>query len=245
MPRKAREKSKTGIYAVLIKGADASRRLFCDDDDYNEFISRLDDKLDTSAMAFAVCENSVCMIVKESEKGIGWDIKPVTTGYARYYGKRYGIDGGIFERRFKSEPIETPEQLAAQLACVHRLCDVTESDGYTGRYIDDELFITDEAMEILGSRDAYDEAMRSENPVTMFFAQALTDGTTAQPLGNEPKVKIKSEPKNEEKPNPEREKNNAESPEPKSEDKPKPKSEDKSEEKPKPKRKNNMPSWLL
>lgn len=176
MPRKAREKSKTGIYAVLIKGKDTSRKLFYEDDDYDEFIRRLDENLDTSVIAFAICEDRICMVVMESERGIGADIKPVTVGYARYYGKRYETSGGIFERRFKSVPIETPDALARQIAGVHRFCDVSGKEGYTGRYIDDELFIPEEAMRFLGSRDIYDEAMSADDPITPFFSLSTGSG---------------------------------------------------------------------
>jgi hypothetical protein len=170
MPRKAREKSATGIYAVLITGSDKGRRLFYDDEDYNEFISRIDDYLDISAMAFALVENAICLIVKESEKGIGWDIKPITTGYARYFGARYECSGGLFAGRFKSKPIEDGEDMAAQLACVHRLCETIGAEGYTGRYDGDELFLADEAVELMGGKRLYDEEMHHEAGLTTFFA---------------------------------------------------------------------------
>jgi hypothetical protein len=170
MPRKAREKSATGIYAVLITGSDKGRRLFYDDEDYNEFISRIDDYLDISAMAFALVENAICLIVKESEKGIGWDIKPITTGYARYFGARYECSGGLFAGRFKSKPIEDGEDMAAQLACIHRLCETIGAEGYTGRYDGDELFLADEAVELMGGKRLYDEEMHHEAGLTTFFA---------------------------------------------------------------------------
>lgn len=238
MPRKAREKSKTGIYAVLIKGSDTLRKLFYDDDDYNEFIARLDENLDTSVLAFSICENRICMVVTESEKGIGMDIKPVTTGYARYYGKRYGLSGGIFERRFRSMPIETPEALAEQLACVHRLCNISEKEGYTGRYIDDELFIPEEAMKILGSRDIYDEAMKAENPITPFFAessQITVVGAKKESPKRTKKPEIKAKPEKEPIPKVKAEPEKIPMAEPKSEMK----------SASKPNKKKKMPSWLL
>ncbi|MDO5396624.1 MAG: hypothetical protein Q4G33_01725 [bacterium] len=234
MPRKAREKSKTGIYAVLIKGNDASRKLFYDDEDYSEFIARLDENLDTAVMAFALCESCICMIAAESERGIGLDIQPVTIGYARYYGNRYGMSGGIFERRFRSMPIETPEALAAQLACVHRFCDTAGNGGYTGRYMDDDLFIPDEAMKLLGSRDIYDEAMKAENPVTAFFAGSFRTASGSAEKKTAAN-KIKEEPK----------KAAAPEPEVKAEPEKAPEAEPELKPEPKPKKKKKMPSWLL
>lgn len=234
MPRKAREKSKTGIYAVLIKGKDASRKLFYDDDDYNEFIRRLDENLDESVMAFAICEDRICMVIMESERGIGFDIKPVTVGYARYYGKRYNESGGVFERRFRSIPIETPKALAQQIACVHSICRVSGKEGYTGRYIDDELFIPEEAVKLLGSRDIYDEAMNAENPITPFFAVNPDSGTAEKKAPKRIKrADIKAE----------FEKALPEKPETKAEPEPEPYKAIPDE--PVKKKKKKMPSWLL
>lgn len=251
VPRTAREKSKTGIYAILIKGSDSERKIFFDDEDYNEFIMRLDEYMDTAIMAFALCEKTICLIAKEDENGIGRDIKSITTSYARYYGGKYGSKGGIFEHRFRSVPIETPEELAKELACVHRFCDYTESDGYTGRYIDDELLITDEAMELLGDRNLYDEAMKAENPITYFYSQIFVARRTynSNPRAGESKQQKRTEIKNAKKQTVEK-KPKTTSVQPrtvKSEKEPEPelpkiKEEPKQEIK---KKKKNMPSWLL
>ena len=230
MPRKAREKSSTGIYAVLIRGANESHKLFCDDEDYDEFMSRLDEYLDISAIAFALCENAICLIVKESEKGIGWDIKPVTTSYARYYGRKYELNGGLFERRFRSIPIETAEDMAAQIACVHRICEDAGLEGYTGRYENDELLLPETALSLMGGRAAYDAAMKADKAVTMFFAVL----TGEKPKRNKPVAK------------PERSEKAAPKPKKIKEAEPEIKAEPVIEEKPKPKKKkNSMPSWLL
>lgn len=172
MPRKAREKSSTGIYAILLEG---ERELFRDDEDYNEFIERIDDYLDVFAIAFALTEKAICLIVKESERGIGMDIKPITTSYARYYGSRYESEGGIFKQRFKSSPIETADDMAWNLACIHKLCETLEVEGYTGRYDGDELFIPESAMALMGERAKYDELMSEEKVLTEFFAVLSPD----------------------------------------------------------------------
>lgn len=167
MPRKAREKSSTGIYAVLLE---SEHKIFLDDEDYNEFIERIDDYLDMGAIAFALTEKAICLIVKESEKGIGMDIKPVTTSYARYYGARYDLDGGLFKQRFKSMPIETAEDMAQNLACIHKLCDTLSVEGYTGRYEGDELFIPEAAMALMSNAAHYDELMGEDKVLAPLFA---------------------------------------------------------------------------
>lgn len=239
MPRKAREKSKTGIYAVLIKGKDPSRKLFYDRDDYREVMWRLNNTPGT--MAFALCDDRICMVIEEWEKEIGSYIKPITVGYARYYGKRYGVKGGIFERRFRSVPIETPEELAAQLACVHSIRRVTGKEGRTGYYQDDKLYIPDSAMKLLGSRDIYDEAMKSDNPITPFFAINSYSGNAAKKAVKKTpkKPEIKKEPEKELPTEVKSEIEKALPTEIKSE------IEKEIPKEPVKKKKNKMPSWLL
>ena len=172
MPRKAREKSSTGIYAVMLE---SEHKIFRDDEDYGEFIEKIDEYLDANAIAFALIENAVCLIVKESEKGIGMDIKPLTTSYARYYGTRYDLDGGLFKQRFKSEPIETEDDMSWNIVTLHKLCETLGVEGYTGRYDGNDLLIPESAMSLMGDREKYDELMSEEKVLTSFFAVLSPD----------------------------------------------------------------------
>lgn len=233
MPRKAREKSSTGIYAILLE---SEYSIFRDDEDYNEFIGRIDDYLDMGAIAFALIEKAICLIVKESEKGIGMDIKPITTSYARYYGARYGLDGGLFKQRFKSMPIETAEDMALNLACIHKLCDTLSAEGYTGRYEGDDLFIPESAMALMGDTSRYDAIMAEGKALAPLYA-VLAGEKAKVPVKKAPakKAAAKKKPVVEEKvtlPTVAEEK----AVEPVA---------PKAEGTPKPKKKKNMPTWLL
>lgn len=234
MPRKAREKSSTGIYAVLLE---SEYEIFRDDDDYNEFIVRADEYLGANAVAFALIENAICLIVKESEKGIGMDIKPLTTSYARYYGTRYDLDGGLFKQRFKSEPIETADAMAWNLATVHKLCETLSKDGYTGKYDGDELIVSESAMSLMGDRTKYDELMGEEKVLTSFFATLSADKSVLGENMPTPKTVKKSAPKKVKQ-------TPSKTAEVKVEEKIEEKIEEKAEEKPIPKKK-KMPTWLL
>lgn len=172
MPRTAREKSSVGMYAVLLMSADKERSLFIDDSDYEEFIDRIDNCLGDNAIAFSLVCGAACMIVKESGAGISMDIKSLTTGYARYYSTKYNKNGGVFERRFRSTPIETPEDMASQLACVHELCSIINDEGYTGRYDGDELSVNETALTLMGGTELYDKAMENQTELTAFFSIA-------------------------------------------------------------------------
>lgn len=195
MARKAREKSLSGIYAVLLRPADKEGRIFIDDDDYNEFISRMRSRFDGALTAFALTAEAVCMILRESEAGIGFDIRSLTVGYARYYGAKYGRAGGIFGQRFRSEPVETGGEMAAQTACIHRLCDILGARGRTGCRDDDgELYIPGHALEFMGGIRAYENEMNNAAKLTKFYsilspdakrrAVKSTKGESAAPAGN-------------------------------------------------------------
>ena len=192
MPRKAREKSSTGIYAILLE---SEYKIFRDDDDYNEFIGRIDEYLNMNAIAFALIESAVCLIVKETEQGIGKDIKPLTTSYARYYGAKYELDGGLFKQRFRSEPIESADDMAWNLACVHKLCETLGTEGYTGKYDGDEIIIGETAMALMGNSDKYDELMAEEKVLTSFFAVLSSDKPQQPPKTSVKKSTVKTEAK--------------------------------------------------
>ncbi len=127
MARKAREKSTTGMYNVIIKG---SAPLFKSDEDYDFFIEILQDYID-ELYAFAITPSVVAIAMKETDKGIGMDLKPLMTKYARYYNKNNNLEGKLFADRFKSEPILSDKDLKNSIALIEDLLAITNSDGYT------------------------------------------------------------------------------------------------------------------
>ncbi len=127
MARKAREKSATGMYNVIIKG---SAPLFNNDEDYDFFIEILQDYID-EIYAFAITPSVMAIAMKETDKGIGMDLKPLMTKYARYYNKNNNLEGKLFADRFKSEPILGDKELKNSIALIEDLLVITNSDGYT------------------------------------------------------------------------------------------------------------------
>ncbi len=127
MARKAREKSATGMYNVIIKG---SAPLFKNDEDYDFFVETLQDYID-ELYAFAITPSVIAIAMKETDKGIGMDLKPLMTKYARYYNKNNNLEGKLFADRFKSEPILNDKELKNSIALIEDLLVLTNSDGYT------------------------------------------------------------------------------------------------------------------
>ncbi len=120
MARKAREKSSTGMYNIILKSNEV---LFKNEEDYNFFISILKDYI-TAVYAYALTPYYICLAVKESDKGIGLDMKPLITKYARYYNRTYQTPGKLFEDRFKSEPINGEKELKNSVAIISNIADL-------------------------------------------------------------------------------------------------------------------------
>lgn len=103
MARKAREKSSTGIYAVILRG---QTNVF-EGSDLKELFSEACKKyLGDGLIAIKIFKDRAEMLVKESEKGISMDMKPLVTSFARAYNREMGNDGKVFADRFKSVPVE-------------------------------------------------------------------------------------------------------------------------------------------
>lgn len=62
--------------------------------------------------SYYLTKSEIRLVVKEGEKGISMTMKPVTTSYARYFNRTHEREGKLFTDRFKSEPLETDEEIA-------------------------------------------------------------------------------------------------------------------------------------
>lgn len=127
MARTARAKSETGIYAVILKG---KTDIFRSDEDYEDFIERLDDS-DAEMLGFGLVHDRAFLCIKESAAGISADIRSIIISYARYYNKKYGSTGRLFDGRFKSEPINSEAETENCVRLVQDAVNITGKDGYT------------------------------------------------------------------------------------------------------------------
>lgn len=174
MARRAREKSSTGIYNVMLRG----EKLFTEEADYDAFIDRMAQYFMDDAKIYAYClmENTACFILKESKNGISKDMKPFVTSYARYYNKAHGENGKVFLDRFKSEPIETKEYLLKSMVVMHKLYELLVCEAYTG---DDDILngnglcADKEVIKLIGSKKKYIKAMEKDNTELTAFYNVL------------------------------------------------------------------------
>jgi hypothetical protein len=115
MARKAREVSSTGLYAVILKGAD---NIFKAEELQGEFLTAAERYLGDGLIGIRFFETHADMLVKESEKGISMDMKPLITSFARTYNRLEKSGGKVFADRFKSVPIESE---ALKMECIEYL----------------------------------------------------------------------------------------------------------------------------
>ncbi len=106
MARRAREISSTGKYAVVLKGVD---EIFSQEDMRTAFDETAAVYLGKGLLAIRFFDDRAEMLIKESEKGISKDMKPLVTSFARTYNRVKESAGKVFADRFKSVPVETDE----------------------------------------------------------------------------------------------------------------------------------------
>ena len=108
MAREARKISKSGNYYIVLKGEE----LFVTDGDRKMFVEILEKNFATGIVhGYELAKDEIRLVVKEGEKGISMTMKPVTTSYARYFNRTHDREGKLFIGRFKSEPLETDEEI--------------------------------------------------------------------------------------------------------------------------------------
>lgn len=122
MPRVAREKSKSGIYHVLLRGKDG-QNIFHDDEDNARFLDilcRSKEKSGISVYGWCLMNNHAHLLIKEGEEALSNTMKRQTVSYVWYYKSKYHTRGCLFGDRFKSESSEQDLQLLTQIRFIHQ-----------------------------------------------------------------------------------------------------------------------------
>lgn len=104
MARKAREKSTTGKYVLMLRGTESD--LFSEKETRDLFAETVSEYLKDDLYGIRFFDDKTVMLVNESQRGIGMDLKPVLIRFARTYNKVTGNNGRVFADRFKSIPVE-------------------------------------------------------------------------------------------------------------------------------------------
>lgn len=122
MPRKARVKSKSRIYHIMLRGANR-QEIFHDDDDRITLLDILNKyKIKSEIILYAWClmDNHVHLLIKEGKEDISITMKRIGVSFVKYYNWKYRTIGHLFQDRFKSENVETIRYLLTVIRYIHQ-----------------------------------------------------------------------------------------------------------------------------
>ena len=122
MPRRAREKSSTGIYHILIKGINR-RSIFEDDKDYAkmiEIIQKCKEQSEFKFYGYCLMANHVHLLMREGTEAISLTMQKINSAYANWYNRKYDRFGHLFQDRYKSEPVEDVSYMLTVLRYIHQ-----------------------------------------------------------------------------------------------------------------------------
>ena len=194
MPHQARKKSETGYYHVVPKGIH-DQILFESDTDRQNYMGLLKRaKLETGVLLHAYClmSNHVHLLVEDPEDELANFVKQVHERYGMYFAEKTGRHGGIFQRRYWSEPINSEAHLLCAVRYVHAnpaaagICPASKYEwssakDYLGR---EGIADVTTVLDMCGGRDGFIEFSKMSNWTAVPFpgsklSRHLTDGEAA------------------------------------------------------------------
>ncbi len=122
MPRQAREKSKSGIYHVMVRGIN-KQTIFEDDEDRMRFLHTLykyKKKCQFELYGYCLMDNHIHLLLKEKDIALSDIIKRISSSYVYWYNAKYDRCGHLFQARFRSENVETTSYFLRVLRYIHQ-----------------------------------------------------------------------------------------------------------------------------
>ncbi len=122
MPRRAREKSNTGIYHIMMRGINR-QEIFHEEEDYQRYIETLQRIIlesEADLLGYCLMDNHTHLLIKENVKEISHIIKRLGTSYAWWYNWKYERSGHVFQDRFRSEKVEEESYLLLVIRYIHQ-----------------------------------------------------------------------------------------------------------------------------
>jgi REP element-mobilizing transposase RayT len=122
MPRKARTKSSTGIYHILIRGINR-QIIFEDDEDYQQYLEVLKEQKEKSGIeiyAYCLMSNHIHLLIKEGSEELGTVFKRIGASYVYWYNWKYNRRGHLYQDRFKSEEVQNDSYFLTVIKYIHQ-----------------------------------------------------------------------------------------------------------------------------
>lgn len=122
MPRKARRRSSTDIYHVMLRGING-QIIFEDNEDYQKFIQTIQQYQEICGFqlyAYTLMPNHIHLLIQEGKEDLGTIFKRIGTSYVYWYNLKYKRRGHLFQDRYKSEPVEDESYFLTVLRYIHQ-----------------------------------------------------------------------------------------------------------------------------
>ena len=119
-PRQARKKSETGVYHVMLRGINR-QTIFEDDEDCRMFMETIAIyKKDTNTSLYGYClmKNHIHLLVKSDM--LSSFMRKLGAKYVYWYNWKYDRVGGLFQDRYKSEPVDGDGYFLTVLRYIHQ-----------------------------------------------------------------------------------------------------------------------------
>lgn len=122
MPRTAREKSRTGIYHMILRGLNR-QTIFEDEEDATKFMRTLEHyqkECEFKLYAYCLMGNHVHLLMKEGKEKLGITMRRIGASYVYWYNWKYERSGHLFQDRYKSEAVENDRYFITVVRYIHQ-----------------------------------------------------------------------------------------------------------------------------
>lgn len=199
MPRQARKKSRSEIYHILLRGI--NRQIIFEDDEDSEFflkvVGKYKKEYKCQIYAYCLMKNHIHLLIKISNDELHNFMRKIGAMYVYWYNWKYNRVGGLFQGRYKSEPVEEESYFLTVLRYIHQnpvkaeICKNISDYEYSSynQYINLKIKgITDAgfALEMLGGDrfKEFNHQMSKENCLDIQNVSRLNDDMAREIIAN-------------------------------------------------------------
>jgi len=122
VPRQAREKSKSGIYHIILRGTN-KQIIFEEEEDKVKFIETLNDYKEKSGYkiyAYCLMGNHIHLLIQEGKEELGIVMRRIGASYVYWYNWKYQRCGHLFQDRYKSETVDDDSYFLTVVRYIHQ-----------------------------------------------------------------------------------------------------------------------------
>lgn len=122
MPRKARTKSASQVYHIVIRGADR-QQIFEEISDYKKYLEILEfykEECCFELYAYCLMSNHVHLLIYSPNTSLEAIFRRVNTCYSMWYNMKYSRTGFLQQGRYYSEPVEDMRYLLTVVRYIHQ-----------------------------------------------------------------------------------------------------------------------------